>query len=338
LVPPVDALLGILPDAPEMRGWSPGHADGFIADADAVLSQGGGFLLEAYQPWTRLRAYELIIHRGLPLALANLSIGQFHQARERRLLRHALMKAAAIGLRDADCAGTLIELCGRTEGVVHGADAVFGLFSEPPPAVPQHGVALVISAGRNVGRNGVTVDPREHMETLEGLLRLTIELGGGEPVTVLSTAPGLSGPSRGEEDDVSLAAEVIDAVGDDRVVQHRDYLAPMACASLIARHRALISMRLHPVIFGPAAGVPSPLCNGSAKATSMLPRLGLADVLAPGLEDPSGLSVALDRLRPPGPVRGLALWRRLEPAKSAAARGLDVVHGLLERLDGHRHP
>jgi hypothetical protein len=96
-------------------------------------------------------------------------------------------------------------------------------------------------------------------------------------------------------------------------------------------------MRLHPAIIGLSTGVPSVVCNSSAKAASMLPRVGLGEVLAPGLEDPTGLFDALEKLRRPDVPRGPALWRRLEPARCAAGRGLEVVHRLLDRPDGHRH-
>jgi polysaccharide pyruvyl transferase WcaK-like protein len=97
-------------------------------------------------------------------------------------------------------------------------------------------------------------------------------------VTLLSTQQGLGGAGRGLEDDAELAGEVISSLPPDLARAVRTvpgYLAPMRCAEIIASHRGLLSMRMHPAIFGLSRGVPTVLLTEAFKATAMFGMLGL---------------------------------------------------------------
>jgi hypothetical protein len=48
LVPPLAALLGVMPGELERLGWPRQPALELVLDADGILSQGGGFLYEHY--------------------------------------------------------------------------------------------------------------------------------------------------------------------------------------------------------------------------------------------------------------------------------------------------
>src|SRR6059058_4405138 len=87
LVPPLAGLLGVTPLIPEMRNWDPDAAARIVAGADVVLSQGGGFAMEHYDPWERLRAWEMVDYLGLPIAFCAQSVGPFRHAPSRAILR-----------------------------------------------------------------------------------------------------------------------------------------------------------------------------------------------------------------------------------------------------------
>ena len=58
IVPPIDQLVG--------TRWAEGTAEGteFVAAADVVVSQGGGFLRAGYRPWARIDALERVAALG----------------------------------------------------------------------------------------------------------------------------------------------------------------------------------------------------------------------------------------------------------------------------------
>src|SRR5205823_12203478 len=103
-----------------------------------------------------------------------------------------------------------------------------------------------------------------------------------EHVTLLSTQQGLRGAERGLEDDAELAGRVIASLPPDVARAVRTvpgYLAPMRCAEIIASHRGLLSMRMHPAIFGLCHGVPTVLLSEAFKATAMFEMLGLGSTV-----------------------------------------------------------
>jgi hypothetical protein len=92
-------------------------------------------------------------------------------------------------------------------------------------------------------------------------------------------------------------------------------------AELIAEHRGLVSMRVHPALIGLTLGVPSVLASEAFKAAAMFDLLGLGDVVQPtpagaAARVASGARADLSRVAP----YVAAGDRAFEPLLAAAAQ------------------
>ena len=144
LVPPLAALLDIMPGELDHLGWAKQQALGLVLEADGILSQGGGFLYEHYEPISRLVSYDVILKNGLPLAFCGQSVGMFHDSSSRALLVRALREAVAVSVRDRASLEVVAELSGRRD-VVLAADQVFTMFRSPPKRFHGRGLGLVLT-------------------------------------------------------------------------------------------------------------------------------------------------------------------------------------------------
>jgi polysaccharide pyruvyl transferase WcaK-like protein len=283
LVPPLAGLVGVTPSVPEMRAWDGDAASHIVADADVVLSQGGGFAMEHYEPWERLRAWEIVVQLGAPIGFCAQSVGPFRSPRERAILRRVYSRAVVVGLREERSMANVLDLGVEPARVIVTADETFSLF--PPRAVadrPRHGYACVLSAHPWVQGDGSVVEPGEAVAELAEMVEDLVRLGGGERVTLMSTQQGLRQLERGLEDDAEFGAKVIASLPVDVapfVQTFPGYLAPMQCVDMIASHRGLLSMRMHPAIFGLGGGVPTVLLSDAFKATAMFEMVGLGSAM-----------------------------------------------------------
>ena len=81
-VPPLEYLLGT-PWMPPLPGYEQAGAQ-LVEEADAIVCQGGGFLVEAYSPRGRLAALADAVRRGKPVALLGITLGRFDEPAARR--------------------------------------------------------------------------------------------------------------------------------------------------------------------------------------------------------------------------------------------------------------
>jgi polysaccharide pyruvyl transferase WcaK-like protein len=336
LVPPLAGLVGVTPEIPEMRGCESDAAERLVSEADVVLSQGGGFAMEHYDPLERLRAWEHVAELGVPLGFCAQSVGPFRAPRERRALRRAYGAAAVVGVREPDSARHVIELGAPPERVLVTADEVFSLSPEEGAAGPRAGLACVLSGHPQPLEDGSPAAPPRAPAALARLVSGLVRLAGGEHVTLLSTQQGLGAAGRGLEDDAELARAVVDAMPGAEAAHVRiaeGYLPPRRCAREIAAHRGLLSMRMHPAIFGLRAGIPTVLVNQAFKATSMFAMLGLGSVLA-GSGDPlAALAQQIGR----GQRWNLTLARRRAAGNDVAVRRL-LAAAVPSAAAAHRGP
>jgi colanic acid/amylovoran biosynthesis protein len=316
-----------------MTGWSRADAEQLIAGADAVLSQGGGFAMEHYGPWPRLRSWTLVVERGLPMAFCAQSIGPWRDPANRAMLERVYAAAVVVGLRESDSVANVLDLGVPRDRVVVTADEVFSLFAPLGDAYPDgRGIACVLSGDPWPRRDGAIVARDDPVAALAELVGHLVRLADGERVTLLSTQQGLSGLGRGLEDDARLAARVIDSLPADAapaVETVPGYIAPLRCADLIASHRGLVSMRMHPAIFGICRGVPTALLTDAFKATAMFEMLGLQDVLVRSGDGPGVIDAKLRR-------GGAENARGLENARARAAANDDVVRRLVAAVGPER--
>ena len=265
LVPPLDALLGTRWVDPDRTSGIDGPA--FVAEADLVISQGGGFLREGYQPWARidalLRATELV--GGI--SLLGQTIGVFDRTFAREAFRGIMRRAHAVLVRDRHSGSSAVDL-GADPAIVHlgtdfSLDMVESALLEPDrgsvaPPSDARGVGVVLSdhvvPGESADRAGVGAR----------LLEAVLERSGSDPVTVWSSSQGIP---RDSEDDVvaSAAVELLSAEGRRRITVVPGHLDAYDVFRWSRAFPSLVSMRFHPALLAAAQGIPSVLAMSDPK-------------------------------------------------------------------------
>jgi colanic acid/amylovoran biosynthesis protein len=246
----------------------------------------------------------------VPIGFGAQTVGPFQREAERSILANVYGAAVVIVLRESDSIRNVLELGARAEQLLVTADESFGLFGAAP-ATQRRGIACVVSRDPQLRADGTLADRDTSVGTLARLVAELVRLSDGEGVTMLSTFQGLGGLERGFEDDGDVAAEVVAALPPAVAADVRTtagYLPPQRCAHLIAAHRALVTTRMHPAIFGVSLGVPTVLLSEAYKATSMFATLGLEHAVV-DRPDPASVAARLS------PSAGRAV-----PADAAVAR------------------
>jgi polysaccharide pyruvyl transferase WcaK-like protein len=285
--PPLDALLG--------SRWSAGSAEGreLVAGADLVVSQGGGFLREEYEPWTRLDALEQVVAMDLPLLLLGQTIGRFDLAFARRALGTVLRGAVGVVVREEASGHHAVDLGADPAAVVLGADLALVLARDRPrvrrAAGPDAPVAVVLTD------HVVERDRPERLELAAEVLSAAVRGHPDRRIEVWSSAQG-AGEDR-DEHVADLAVEALAPKERERVVQIR---AHVDADELLARTRdaaAVVSMRFHPALLAVAQGTPGVLLlddqKAAAAAGTSLDRGTLADISRPRTPDLGGLPTRL---------------------------------------------
>src|SRR5207244_1908884 len=303
-VPPLDTLLGVDGADPMPDGWTTADGERLVRDADLVVSQGGGFLLEHYEPWPRLFAHVGVVDLGVPFVVLGQTIGAFRAARARALLRRSLGAAAAVTVRDAPSVAHAIDLGADPARVSRTSDLSLLLFPDPPSA----------SAGERAG-DGVAVVLTTHEQQAPGddidrarlsarVLGEVLDRTGDERVTVLSTSQGLG--SKGFEDDGVVAAAAVAGLEPERrrrVDVVDGYLGPRAAIESLGRHRAVVTQRLHPALFALSQGVPAAVLVDADKVGA-LDGVDLGPARCTRPDDATARAAALRAALAPGPTRG----------------------------------
>jgi polysaccharide pyruvyl transferase WcaK-like protein len=327
-VPPLDTLLGVDGADPMPNGWTSAGGEGLVRGADLVVSQGGGFLLEHYEPWPRLFAHVGVVDLGVPFVILGQTIGAFRAARARALLRRSLGAAAAVTLRDAPSVARVTELGADPALVSRTSDLSLMLFPDPPVAPDgrgRDGVAVVLTTHEHEAPGDNLDRARLSARVLGDVLDQT----GDERVTVLSTAQGLG--SRGYEDDSEVAAAAVAALEPGqrrRVDVVEGYVGPSTAIETLARHRAVVTQRLHPALFALSQGVPTAVLVDADKIGA-LDGVDMGPARCERPSDPDARRGALAHALGPDTRRGVDLWESLAPARERAARNRDVLAGVL---------
>jgi hypothetical protein len=148
---------------------------------------------------------------------------------------------------------------------------------------------------------------------------------------LFSTVQGLGSQSDALEDDADTIHAVWSLLPEPlresvRVVE--GYVSPQRCIELIGSMRALVSMRMHPVLIGLSLGVPSLLVGTPAKASDFI-EMGMGQAtLDAEIGDPATL--ARCELMWQGTTgRGRALWDGISVARHRAAMNDLVIEALL---------
>ena len=305
-VPPLSSLLAIEGSPPVPPEWDHDAGRAFVDAADLVVSQGGGFLVEAYQPWERLFALEQVVQSGTRLVLLGQTIGTFRLARARALLRTIVRRARAVTVRDEPSYRNVQELAGSDTRVTLTTDLTISLFDrEASQERAERGVAVVLTEHEQM--SGVET-PEARRAIAARLLEEVVERVPGEPVTVASTAQGHG--EAGLEDDAELAHAVVEGLSRgqrNRVEVVDGYLAPREAFELYGRQRAVVTLRLHPALFAMLQGVPAALLLGADKAR-LLDDAALGALVCVTAADEDARARAVSAALAPEAPSGRTLW------------------------------
>jgi polysaccharide pyruvyl transferase WcaK-like protein len=293
LIPPLDRLLGTpwSPDPPDEQGES------LVEQADLVLSQGGGFLLEPYLPWARIAALAAVARRGRPLALVGQTIGPFRMTVLRRQLGEILRAAALVVARDPLTVEHVVAFGRPRASVVLGADLALGLVDEDPGPALEDGPVSVVLSEHIVDPAGRGARAAEADRLLAAVLEAT-----DAPLSLWSSAQGVADAAA--DDDGALAAALA-AGAPERVTVERAHVDAAALVERVRSSRAVVSMRLHPALLAAAMGRPVGAVLSGQKATMFdgtalaapRGRDPIAAAVAAALAPPSAPWAAIERLR-----------------------------------------
>lgn len=247
LIPALEYLIGT-PWAPPVSGWEAIGSE-VLEGADVVISQGGGFFIEAYEPRGRAAALAEATRRGRRIAVLGQTIGRIRGAALRRDMITFLRESPMVIVRDPASVDHAADL-GAREPVL-GTDMAFAL---PPPAsqIERRGIGVVLTEHSSIENERI-----RRRRVAASILATVMACSGDEPVAVFSTVQGL--PDLAREDDASVARDAFDSLspGDQKRIELVDgYLPPAAVMEKIASLRVLVTMRMHPAIFAVISRTP----------------------------------------------------------------------------------
>ena len=248
-IPPLEDLLGT-PWAAPAPGCL-GHGGALVDASDLVVCQGGGFLVEDYEPRARLAALAAVVRAGTPLALVGITLGHFDDPGMRADLTTVLEGAALVVTRDQR---SLEHALGAGAAApVLGTDLALELVG---PVLGQRrdggGVGVVLTDHR-----ANQADRPARAALAHDVLRTALDAAPGEPIHVWSTVQGMA--SSASEDDAALAAAIVETLPRDqraRIHLHQGPMTPARAIELVRSTRALVTMRMHPALMAAGIGVP----------------------------------------------------------------------------------
>ena len=138
LAPPLDAIADVRwPWTTEADITDRGRADELVDDADLILTAGGGYLLERYNPEGRIRVYEELLSRGKRLMFYSQSIGTFEDPELGGRLRAVLEAAELVLVRD-EVSQAIVTAQRDPDGVFLTADEAFLFDGHAATLAPAH--------------------------------------------------------------------------------------------------------------------------------------------------------------------------------------------------------
>jgi polysaccharide pyruvyl transferase WcaK-like protein len=260
-----------------------------LTESDALLISGGGNLLG--EP---IEAIALAARRGIPVATGGQTIGPDLSHAERDALSGVLPAIAAVGVRDVPSAILVGKLGVPSERIFYQVDDAFDLLGVQPrdaelvQAATLPFIAVTLDA-TFVGPNLVGVASQLAVVARETGLRVVLIPGATDGAVAV-----LTGDLVNEMGAEATAVSVPSAAETVWLAQHAE---------------AVVSSRLHPLVFGLAAGIPSLALYRDAHTRTVLhgalSHVGMR-LWSVSAEDSDEGAVA---------VRFRDLWRHREPLR-----------------------
>lgn len=226
-----------------------------VEAADVVVIAGGGNMNQrfAHHLDERLALARLARRFNKPLLVTSQTIGPQLGERERGQLREMLQIATAFGLRDDDSFELAAQLAGSETSLFRTADdgALFPSLSSPSAAPVKSGRYIVGSFTPDAGATGASL--HEYLDWLAASL---------DAIASELDADALLIPHAGN---LNNSAQILDELSDRSIVERSKSgriraLPPMQTSEIMpimADALLTISTRYHPVVFGPALGIPT---------------------------------------------------------------------------------
>jgi polysaccharide pyruvyl transferase WcaK-like protein len=275
---PLEDLIGTSWSPPAERWRETGPR--LVEDADAVVCQAGGALVEAYQPVARLAALSKVVDRGIPIVMLGFTLDLFTRARARRDLGRVLRSSALVAVRDLRSVAVAESLGARD--VLLGTDPALFLFDDQPQEHTRSQVSVLLTQHHPVE------DRRAAMfEAARFVLTEVAQRCRGEELHIWSTVQGA--PELAREDDLAVARSVLERLSlpVSQVHLEEGYIAPRRAIDMVAGSRALVSMRMHPCLFAACQNTPFALMLDGQR-TGVLAGTGLEERIANPF-DPDGI-------------------------------------------------
>ena len=317
--------------------------DAAIAQSDLLIVGGGGFI---YDHDMRITARDFLHgDRGhiypyyraaltartyrVPCSFYAVGVGPLLTAAGRTLTRDILSLADAITVRDAYSLHEL-RACGLTNPVPElTADPAVGLrpvVAQDPAPRTGRAVGFVARPWLRFGE-GWSASGADYYERYVSWLAAAAD----HLVERWDAIPVLLAAQRRNDPDHEVAEQVIARMRHGARAHFRDDVRDYReLQRTMGGLDALVSTRLHPLILGAVAGVPSIGIALMPKVRSFLARLGLHEfAVSPWRARTADLTTLLDRaLRDPAPLRRRTL-AGIEQQRQLAARNPRIAAGLL---------
>ena len=226
-----------------------------VSSATGLLVAGGGNLSASWPHlvFERVALSRLAAVHSIPIVFVGQTVGPLLTSRQSELLAPAFTDAAFVGVREPLSRTIVHSLARACTPVLHVDDAIAIPLPEVVPEVvhslPGAYVALVL--------HRFTTDP----ETLAAACDLVRSLHASSslPVLLFPNSGRIgdgTGETSGPDSDVVMARDLCAAVNDSSVLMAAPLLPARELASAIRTAAAVVSTRLHPLVFGLSANVP----------------------------------------------------------------------------------
>ena len=217
-----------------------------VEGSDALLVAGGGNLCATWPHllYERVALIRLAALRGLPVVLVGQTIGPVLTDAQRSALTHALGAATFIGVRDEPSLDLVRGMAGGLSPVLQTDDAIALPGEDPVAELPPNYVAVTL--------HRFTHDPAR-MDSVRDAIR-AIRRTSSLPVVVFpNVGPESEAPEANS--DVAVGLQLCELVGDPDVTV-APVLPVRQLAAALRSASAVVSSRLHPIVFGLSGGVP----------------------------------------------------------------------------------
>ncbi len=231
-------------------------------EADLVVSTGGTYLVEHYNPAWRLLHLLTAAASGRPLVLFTQSLGPFRSPRNRALLERLLPQVALLLLRDGRSARHVAEVGAAPRASACVSDGAFALADEESlrraagrtlPGVPR--VAVSVRAWQHFSQGDATGGMARYRAALAAGVSYLVREKSAK-VTFLSTCQGIA---EYRTDDSEVALQIWKALPEEiraSVTVDGSFHAPDALVAELGRFDLVLATRMHAAILALAAGTP----------------------------------------------------------------------------------